>query len=185
MLGPASAVMVCVLAAATTAAQGTASVAATPVGEEGKAQVTRRTVYLFPGTKTLTVFNLVQVKSTTYATCLATQADLAPCSPQASARYYVATPLALGPTAVAEAGTPIEIHDSGDAADTSNRGILFHIPVVLPFKQEVKTFTTALVTATVKDPNVTVTLQVTGCNPPELPIKDKFEPCPAPSDINI
>lgn len=46
---------VCVLAAATTAAQGTASVAATPVGEEGKAQATRRTVYLFPGTKTLTV----------------------------------------------------------------------------------------------------------------------------------
>lgn len=48
---------VCLLAAAVAVAvaQGTGSVTATPVGEEGKAPVTRSTVYLFPGTKTLTV----------------------------------------------------------------------------------------------------------------------------------
>ncbi|XP_045112137.1 uncharacterized protein LOC123505122 [Portunus trituberculatus] len=143
----------------------------------------RSTIYLFPGTQTVTTLKVQQTIQTTYTSCLSTEPGLPTCTDSANARYLVATTLSFQPSKRAVDLQAIPQETKPSKIDTifgeNKREFLSFIPVVLPVRYETVTLSSIKYTATTKHPSVTATVHISNCIPPALPFE--AEECP-PSD---
>ncbi|XP_063848130.1 uncharacterized protein LOC135093149 [Scylla paramamosain] len=141
----------------------------------------RSTIYLFPGTQTLTTLKVQETISTTFTSCLSTEPGLQTCTDSVTARYLVATTLSFQPSKRAADLQAISQKTKPSKTDAilgeNKREFLSFIPVVLPVRYETVTLTSIKYTSTIKHPSVTATVQISNCIPPAVPFE--AEECPS------